>query len=70
MSTTTRLSAGIYQVTGTDYAVMNDSHKCWWVAKIVDGIDSLDPADRFFIGGTRSDAINYAHELQMMAGAR
>lgn len=69
MSMTTRLSAGIYQVTGTDYAVKNDSHNCWWVAKIVDGIDSLEPADLYFIGGTRRDAIRYAHELQMMAGA-
>jgi hypothetical protein len=67
MSATMRLSAGVYQVTGTNYVVMNDSRRCWWVAKIIDGIDSLDPADRFFIGGTRSDAIEYARELHMTA---
>jgi hypothetical protein len=63
MNATKKLSAGIYQVVGTDWAVMNDSHRCWWVAKIVDGLDSLEPNERFFIGGTRSDAIQYAKEL-------
>jgi hypothetical protein len=65
MSATKKLSAGIYQVVGTDWAVMNDCHRCWWVAKVVDGIDSLDPDDRFFIQGSRNDAIQYAHELQV-----
>ena len=64
MSATKKLSAGIYHVIGTDYAVMNDSHKCWWVALIVDGLDSLDPEHRFFVGGSRSDAIQCAKELQ------
>jgi hypothetical protein len=44
---------------------MNDSHRCWWVAKVVDGIDSLDPDDRFFIQGSRNQAIQYAKELQV-----
>jgi hypothetical protein len=65
MSATKKLSAGIYHVVGTDWAVMNDSHRCWWVAKVVDGIDSLDPDDRFFIQGSRNQAIQYAHELHM-----
>jgi hypothetical protein len=64
MTTTKKLSPGVYQVVGTKYAVMNDSHNCWWVARIVDGIDSLDSDDRFFVGGSRNDAINYARELQ------
>lgn len=60
---TTKLSAGVYQVIGTDWAIMNDSHKCWWVAKIVDGYTSFEPNERFFISGSRSDAIQYAKEL-------
>jgi len=65
MSATKKLSAGVYQVVGTDWCVMNDSHKCWWVAKVVDGLDSLELHERFFIGGTRNDAIQYAKELQV-----
>jgi hypothetical protein len=65
MSATKKLSAGVYQVIGTDWCVINDSHKCWWVAKVVDGLDSLELDERFFIGGTRNDAIQYAKELQV-----
>ena len=65
MSATKKLSAGIYQVIGTKWAVMNDSYKCWWVAKIIDGLDSLDPDDRYFISGSRNDAIQYAKELEI-----
>ena len=70
MSATTRLRPGVFQVTGTDYTIMNDCRRCWWVAKIVNGTDSLDPDDRHFIGGTRGDAIAYAHELQITGGAQ
>ena len=65
MGATKKLSAGIYQVVGTDWAVMNDCHRCWWIAKVVDGIDSLDQDDRFFIQGSRNQAIQYAKELQV-----
>jgi hypothetical protein len=65
MSATKKLSAGIYQVVGTDWAVKNDSHNCWWVCKVVDGIDSLEPHEMLFIGGTRNDAIQYAKDLQV-----
>jgi hypothetical protein len=65
MSATKKLSAGVYQVVGTDWAVKNDSHNGWWVARVVDGIDSLEPHDLMWINGTRSDAIWYAHDLQM-----
>lgn len=64
MTKTKKLSAGVYQVCGTDYAIMNDSHKCWWVALVVDGLDSLDSEHRFFLNGSRSDAIRYAEQLQ------
>ena len=65
MSATKKLSAGVYQVVGTDWAVKNDSHNCWWLARVVDGIDSLEPHDLMWINGTRNDAIWYAHDLQM-----
>lgn len=63
MNLTKKLSAGVYQVIGTDWCVTNDSQNCWWVAKVVDGLDSLDPDERFFIVGTRNQAIQYAKEL-------
>jgi len=62
---TTKLSAGVYQVIGTDWAIMNDSHKCWWVAKIVNGSASFEPEQKFFVSGSRSDAIQYAQRLAM-----
>lgn len=65
MSATKKLSAGVYQVIGTDWCVMNDSHKCWWVCKVVDGTYSLELHEMLFIGGTRNDAIQYAKELQV-----
>ena len=64
MSATRKLSAGVYQVVGTDFAIRNDSRNCWWVAKVIDGLDSDEPSEVFFIGGTRSDAIWYAKDLQ------
>jgi hypothetical protein len=67
MNATKKLSAGVYQVVGTDWAIKNDSHKSWWVCKIVDGIDSIEPHEMLFIGGTRNDAIQYAHELQVQS---
>ncbi len=65
MSATKRLSAGVYQVVGTEWAIRNDSRRCWWVAKVVDGLDSYEPSEVMFIGGSRNDAIQYAKELQM-----
>ena len=65
MSATKKLSAGVYQVVGTDFAIRNDSRRCWWVAKINDGLDSYEPSEVFFIGGTRNDAIQYAKKLQV-----
>jgi len=65
MSTTRKLTAGVFQVVGTDYAVMNDSHKQWWVAKIVDGLISLENDHRYFVQGSRNEAIQYAKELQV-----
>lgn len=62
---TTKLSAGVYQVVDTDWAIMNDSHKCWWVAKIVGGLVSLENDDRYFVAGSREEAIKCAKELQM-----
>jgi hypothetical protein len=65
MNATKKLSSGVYQVVGTDWAIRNDCRRCWWVAKVVDGLDSYEPKELFFIGGTRNDAIQYAKELQM-----
>jgi hypothetical protein len=67
MSATKKLSAGVYQVVGTDWAIKNDSSRCWWVCKVVGGIDSLEPHEMIFISGTRNDAIQYAKELQVQA---
>lgn len=64
MNKTKRLSPGVYQVIGTDWAIRNDCLKCWWVVKVVDGLDSYEPNEMDFIGGTRNDAIKYAKELQ------
>jgi hypothetical protein len=64
MSATKELSAGVHQVIGTDWAILNDSDYCWWVAKVVDGI-GLDPNDCSFFMGTWSEVIQYAHELHM-----
>ena len=66
MNLTSKLSAGVYQVAGTDFAIRNDSHRCWWVCKIVNGVDSFDPKEMFFIQGFRSDAIQYAKELDLV----
>lgn len=66
MNLTKKLSAGVYQVAGTNFAIRNDSYRCWWVCKIVDGIDSLEPKQMFFIQGFRSDAIQYAKELDLV----
>jgi hypothetical protein len=63
-SATKKLSAGVFQVVGTDYAVMNDSHKQWWVVKVVDGLVSLENDLRYFVQGSRNEAIQYAKELQ------
>jgi len=63
-SATTKLTAGVFQVVGTDYAVMNDSHRQWWVAKVVDGLVSLENDHRYFVQGSRNEAIEYAKELQ------
>lgn len=62
---TKKLSAGVYRVIGTDYAVMNDSQKCWWIAKVVDGLVSLENNHRYFMAGSRNEAIKYAKELQV-----
>jgi hypothetical protein len=64
-SATTKLIAGVFQVVGTDYALMNDSHKQWWVVKVVDGLVSLENDHRYFLQGSRNDAIRYAKELQV-----
>jgi len=62
---TKKLEAGVYQVADTDWAIMNDSHKCWWVAKVVDGLVSLENDERYFMQGSRNQAIEYAQELQI-----
>ena len=67
MNATKKLSTGVYQVVGTDWAIANDCHRCWWVFKVVDGIYSLEPKESFFIQGLRSDAIQYAKELQVQS---
>jgi hypothetical protein len=64
-STTKKLTASVYQIIGTDYAVMNDSYKQWWVAKIVDDLVSVENDHRYFVQGSRNDAIQYAKELQI-----
>jgi hypothetical protein len=64
-SITKKLSAGVFQVVGTDYAVMNDSCKQWWVVKVVDRVVSLENDHRYFLQGSRSEAIQYAKELQV-----
>ena len=50
-SITKKLSAGVFQVVGTDYAVMNDSCKQWWVVKVVDRVVSLENDHRYFLQG-------------------
>lgn len=63
MSATKKLSAGVYQVIGTDWSIRNDCHRSWLVAKVVDGSYSLDPGENYWIFGLRSDAIQEAKRL-------
>jgi hypothetical protein len=67
MNATKKLSSGVYQVIGTDFAIRNDCRRCWWVVKVNEGLDSHEPSEMFFIGGTRNDAIQYAKELQVQS---
>jgi hypothetical protein len=38
MNATKKLSAGVYQIIGTDFAIRNDCRRCWWVVKVNDGL--------------------------------
>lgn len=62
MSATKKLSAGVYQVVGTNWSIRNDGHRSWLVAKVIDGSYSLDPGENYWMFGSRSDAIQYAKE--------
>jgi len=60
MSATKKLSAGVYQVIGTDWCIRNNGNKEWLIAKVVDGSYSLDSGENYWMFGSRSDAIEYA----------